>query len=115
MLIGTLGALHSVSQVGGIAIPPNWLTKVFCFMTLTFFFRRRRNRRLSDKDSLSTANSQSRAPSNIIPRINTQNYRNFKADQSFNNSYDPAFYNAKEQADRDLTSFAYDNATYRCK
>ena len=93
----------------------NWLTKVFASWPFTFCFRRRRNRRLSDKDSLSTSNSQSRAPSNIIPRINTQNYRNFKADQSFNNSYDPAFYNAKEQADRDLTSFAYDNATYRCK
>ncbi|XP_076452127.1 uncharacterized protein LOC143287751 [Babylonia areolata] len=64
---------------------------------------------LSDKDeSLSTSNnSQSKTPSGIVPRINTQSY----VGGGLGNR-DPAYYNSSE-ADREVPFLAYDNVTYQ--
>lgn len=79
-------------------------------LLLVGIINRRRKRALADKDSVETRSSnQSRPASAIIPRINTQNYRGFKPDPMNGSNYDPAYYNAKEQADVDASFFTYDN------
>nr|KAG5713656.1 hypothetical protein BaRGS_024704 [Batillaria attramentaria] len=79
-------------------------------LLLVGIINRRRRAAPPDKDSLETrSNSQSKPPSIIIPRINTQNYRGFAPDTRLGSSYDPAYYNALEQADVDASFLSYDN------
>ncbi|XP_070188097.1 uncharacterized protein [Littorina saxatilis] len=103
-------ATVNTEVIVGVVIGVVVFVMLLLLILIGIIVRRRGRKRASDKDSLSTSNTQSRPPSAIIPRMNTQNYRNFTPDDSFNKSYDPAYYHAK---DRDVSSFAYDNATYR--